>query len=145
MLTLKGSNWQLKFLRRYYFYPANQRGTFYCWAWRKDNFETNKWAMFLETEATFPHCNWSIKMARMIGFGSASVVNSWQRLGRLPCWVYVKVGYSFKQKHSIKKKNICRNKFQKRLPQVWFASVFSQSSAVSCFPLRVMIEGPAEL
>ena len=39
----------------------------------------NKWTMFLETEATFPCCNWSIKMARIIGFGSTSVVNSWQR------------------------------------------------------------------
>ena len=55
--------------------------------------------MFLETEATFPYCNWSIKMARIIGFGSTSVVNSWQRLGRLPFLVYIKVGYSFKQKH----------------------------------------------
>ena len=29
--------------------------------------------MFLETEGSFPHCNWSIKMAKIIGFGSTSV------------------------------------------------------------------------
>ena len=74
------------------------RGTRYCWAWGKDSFETNKWTTFLETEVTFPYCNWSIKMARSIGFGSTSVVNSWQRLGRLPFWVYVEVGNYFKQK-----------------------------------------------
>ena len=27
---------------------------------------------------------WSIKMARIIGFGSTSAVNNWHRLGRLP-------------------------------------------------------------
>ena len=43
--------------------------------------QTNK--LFLETEATFSYCNWSIKKARIIGFGSRSIVNSWQRLGRL--------------------------------------------------------------
>ena len=53
-------------------------------AWGKDSFETNKLTIFLETEATFPYCNWSIKIARIIGFGSTSVVNSWQRLGCLP-------------------------------------------------------------
>ena len=66
--------------------------------------------MFLETEATFLYCNWAIKMARIIGFGSTSVVNSWQRLGRLPFSVYIKVGYSFKQKPILQlalKKNIC--------------------------------------
>ena len=36
-----------------------------------------------------PYCNWSIKMARIIGLGSTSVVNSWQS----------QVGYFFKQKH----------------------------------------------
>ena len=46
--------------------------------------------MFLDTEAAFPYCNWSIKMARIIWFGSTSVdigpsyKNNWQRLGRLP-------------------------------------------------------------
>ena len=50
----------------------------------KGSFETNKWTMFLETEATLRYCNWSIKMAWIIGFGSTSVVNSLQRLGRLP-------------------------------------------------------------
>ena len=29
--------------------------------------------MVLETEAAFPYFNWSIKMARIIWFGSASV------------------------------------------------------------------------
>ena len=58
--------------------------------------------MFLETEATFLYCNWSIEMARTIWFGSTSVVHSWQRLGRLHFQVYVKVGYSFKQKHILK-------------------------------------------
>ena len=59
--------------------------------------------MFLETEAAFPYCNWSIKMARIIWFGSTSVdivpayVNNWNRLGRLPFGVYVKWGNSLKQ------------------------------------------------
>ena len=63
--------------------------------------------MFLETEAAYPYCNWSIKMARVIWFGSTSVdigpayVNNWPRLGRLPFRVYVKVGNSLKQKHII--------------------------------------------
>ena len=68
-----------------------QRGTGYCWAWVKDSFKTNKWTMFLGTEATFPYCNWSIKMARIIGFGSTSVVNSWQVIP-----LNKQVGYSFK-------------------------------------------------
>ena len=45
------------------------RGTMYCWAWGKDSFETNNLTMFLKTEATFNYCNWSIKMAKIIGFG----------------------------------------------------------------------------
>ena len=112
------------------------RGTRYCWAWGKDSFETNKWTMFLETEASFPYCNWSIKIARIVGFGSTSVVNSWQRLG-LPFWVYVKVGYLFKPKYILKlpsKRKISAKKNQKRLLLVWFASVFAPSSAVFCFP-----------
>ena len=51
--------------------------------------ETNKLtSKFLETEAAFPYCNWSIKMARIIWFGSRSVdigpayVNNWKRLGK---------------------------------------------------------------
>ena len=54
------------------------------------SFETNNLTMFLETEAVFPCNNWSIKMARIIWFGSTSVdigpsyVNNWQKLGRLP-------------------------------------------------------------
>ena len=84
------------------------------------------------------YCNWSIKMARIIGFGSTSVVNSWQRLGLLPFWVYVKVGYSFKQKH-IRQEKYLPEKFQKRLPQVWIASVFAPSSAVSCSPCKAFL------
>ena len=94
--------------------------------------------MFLETEATFPYYNWSIKMARIIGFCSTSVVNSSQRIGCLPFWVYVKVEYSFEQKHILKlasKRKISAKKNQKRLPQVWLASVFSPSSTVFSFPL----------
>ena len=34
-----------------------------------DSFETNNLTMFLKTEATFNYCNWSIKMAKIIGFG----------------------------------------------------------------------------
>ena len=37
------------------------------------SFETNNLTMFLETEAVFPCHNWSIKMARIIWFGSTSV------------------------------------------------------------------------
>ena len=63
-----------------------QRGTRFCWAWYKHNLETNKLTMFLETEAAFPYCNWSIKMARINWFCSTSFdigpayVNSWKRL-----------------------------------------------------------------
>ena len=99
---------------------SHERGTRYCWAGGKNSFETNKWSMFLKTEATFPYCNCSIKLARSIGFGSTSVVNRWQRLGCLPFWVYVKVGYSFKKTYtlvSIKKKYL-QKKILKRLPQV---------------------------
>ena len=70
------------------------RGTRYCWAWHKHSFETNKLTMFLETEAAFSYCNWSIKMARIIWFGSTSVdigpayLNNWRRLGhhRMPLY-----------------------------------------------------------
>ena len=47
-----------------------ERGTRYCWAWHKQSYQTNKWTMFLETEASLPWCNWSIKIARIIWFGS---------------------------------------------------------------------------
>ena len=52
-----------------------------------------------------PCHNWSIKMARIIWFGSTSVdigpayINSCQRLGRLCFWVSVKVRNSLKLKH----------------------------------------------
>ena len=64
------------------------RGTRYCWASHKHSFKTNKWTKFLETEAAFPYCNWSIKIARIIWFGPTSVgrgpayVNNWHGLGR---------------------------------------------------------------
>ena len=98
-----------------------QRGTRYCWAWRKHSLETNKWTIFLETEAAFPYCNWSIKMTRITWFGSTSVyigpayVNSWQRLGHLPFLIYVKLGNSFKQKHILllASKRKCRKKNSK--------------------------------
>ena len=37
------------------------------------SFKTNNLTMFLETEALFPCHNWSIKMDRIIWFGSTSV------------------------------------------------------------------------
>ena len=95
-----------------------QRGTRYCWAWRKHSFDTNNLTMFLETEALFPCHNESIKMARIIWFGSTSVdigsayVNNWQRFGCFGFWVYLKVRNSLKPTTyafvSIKKKNICQ-------------------------------------
>ena len=124
-----------------------KRGTRYCWAWGKHNFETNKWNMFLETEASFHYCNWSIKMARIIWSVSTSVdiypayVNNWQRLGRLPFWVYVEAGNFVKQKTyslvRIKKKNICKETFWNLLVLVWFESVFAPSSAASFFPFDI--------
>ena len=48
-----------------------------------------KFNMFLETEAAFPYCNWSIKISRIIWFGSTSVdigpayLNNWKRLAHL--------------------------------------------------------------
>ena len=70
--------------------------------------------MFLETEASFPYCNWSTKMAGIIWLGSTSVqhVNNWQRLSRLPflslskSWKFLETKtYSF---ISIEKKIICK-------------------------------------
>ena len=97
--------------------------------------------MFLETESSFPYCNWSTKMAWIIWLGSTSVqhVNNWQRLSRLPflslCksmkFLEIKT-YSF---ISIKKKIICKTKIPKKLAEIWFASVFAASSAASCSPL----------
>ena len=51
----------------------HKRGTRYCWAWGQHSFETNKWTMLLETEAFFPYCNRSTKMAGIIWLGSTSV------------------------------------------------------------------------
>ena len=104
-----------------------ERGTRYCWAWGQHSFETNKWTMFLETEASFPYCNWSTKMAGIIWLGSTSVqhVNNWQRLSRLPFLSLCKSRKFLETKTysfiSIKKKIICKKKIQKYLVQIWFA------------------------
>ena len=48
-----------------------------------------KLTMFQETEAAFPYCKWSIKISRIIWFGSTSVdigpayLNNWKRLGHI--------------------------------------------------------------
>ena len=73
--------------------------------------------MFLETEASFPYCNWSTKVARIIWLGSTSVqhVNNWQRSGRLPFLSLCKSRKFLETKTnsfiSIKKKIICKKKF----------------------------------
>ena len=70
--------------------------------------------MFLETEASFPYCNWSTKMAGIIWLGSTSVqhVNNWQRLSRLPFLSLCKSRKFLETKTysfiSIKKKIICK-------------------------------------
>ena len=53
--------------------PKSLRGTSYCWAWCKHNFKTKKLAIFLETETALPYCIWSIKIVRIIWFGTTSV------------------------------------------------------------------------
>ena len=96
-----------------------QRGTKYCWACGQCSFETNKWTMFLETEASFPYCNWSTKMVGIIWLGSTSVqhVYNWQRFSRLPFLSLCKSRKFLETKtyyfNSIKKKIICKKKFQK--------------------------------
>ena len=98
--------------------------------------------MFLETEASFPYCNWSTKMAGFIWLGSTSVqhVNNWQRLSRLPFLSLCKSRKFLETKTysfiSIKKKIICKKKIQKNLVEIWFASVFAASSAASCSPFE---------
>ena len=60
--------------------------------------------MFLLTKAAFPYCNWSIKIALIIGStrfdNSPAYVNNGQRLGCLPFFlqVYVKLQSSLKLK-----------------------------------------------
>ena len=99
--------------------------------------------MFLETEASFPYCNWSTKMAGIIWLGSTSVqhVNNWQRLSRLPFLSLCKSRKFLETKTysfiSIKKKIICKKKIQKNLVEIWFASVFAASSAASCSPCQI--------
>ena len=74
--------------------------------------------MFLETEASFPYCNWSTKMTGIIWLGSTSVqhVNNWQRLSRLPFLSLCKSRKFLETKTysfiSIKKKIICKKKFK---------------------------------
>ena len=75
--------------------------------------------MFLETEASFPYCYWSTKMAGIIWLGSTSVqhVNNWQRLSRLPFLSLCKSRKFLETKTyyfiSIKKKIICNKKKSK--------------------------------
>ena len=98
------------------------RGTRYCWAWGHRRFETNKWAMFLETEASIPYCNWSTKMAGIIWFGSKSVqdVNNWQRLSHLPFLSLCKSRKFLETKTysfiCIEKTNICK---KNDLKNIW--------------------------
>ena len=74
--------------------------------------------MFVETEASFPYCNWSTKMAVIIWLGSTSVqlVNNWQRIGRLPFLSFCKSRKFIETKTysfiSIKKKIICKKNFK---------------------------------
>ena len=91
----------------------------------KHIFKTNKLTMFLQTEAAFPYCNWSIKKARIIWFGSTSVdigpanVNNWKRLGWLPFWVYVKFGNSLKQKYILYLASKRKINARKYLTKIW--------------------------
>ena len=70
--------------------------------------------MFVETEASFPYCNWSTKMAVIMWRGSTSVqlVNNWQMIGRLPFLSFCKSRKFIETKTysfiSIKKKIICK-------------------------------------
>ena len=106
-------------LGRSWLTDCSQRGTRYCWAWGQHSFKTNKWTMFLETEASFPYCNWSTKMAGIIWLGSTSVqhVNNWQRLSRLPFLSLCKSRKFLETKTyyfiNIKKKVICKIKNSK--------------------------------
>ena len=52
-------NVMLDILRIWKDINLHTRGTRYCWAWGKDNFETNKLTFFLGTEATYPYFNLS--------------------------------------------------------------------------------------
>ena len=116
-----------------------ERGTRYCWAWCKHNLKTNKWAMFLETETALPYCIWSIKMVRIIWFGTTS---KWLALVRSSSFLNLCKVRKFLitrtySSVSIKEKNICQKKCQHNLVQVWFASVLAPSSAVSCSPWKL--------
>ena len=89
-----------------------ERGTRYCWAWCKHNLKTNKWAMFLETETALPYCIWSIKMVRIIWFGTTS---KWLALVRSSSFLNLCKARKFLitrtySSVSIKEKNICQKK-----------------------------------
>ena len=107
----------LKFTWIYLILPKGEQGTAELGG--KHSFETDKWTMFLETEASFPYCNWSIKMAGIIWLGSTSVhhVNNWHRLSRLPFLSLCKSRKFLETKTyffiSIKKKTICKKKSKK--------------------------------
>ena len=66
------------------------RDHMYCWSLHQHSFQTNKWILFLDTEAAFPYCNRSIKISLVIWCGSrcgkmiAEYVNNWQRSICLP-------------------------------------------------------------
>ena len=83
------------------------------------------------------NCNCSIKMGRIIWFGSISpaYVHNLKRLGRLP-FSLCKSSKFLKTKTisfiSIKKNTICQKNVQTNLVQVWFASELAPSSVVSC-------------
>ena len=97
------------------------RDRIYRWGLHLHSFETNKWTVFLEIEAAFPYCDWSIKKSRIIWLALTSVhigkvrENNWHMKG-CPCflslcksWKFLKTKtYSFvsiKMKYMSKKKN----------------------------------------
>ena len=119
-----------------------------CWKRNKvllslaqTQFETNKLTMFLETEAAFPYCNWSLKMTRNIWFGLTSVdigqayVNNWKRLGLLPFWVYVKLGKFLKLKYILYLASKRKISVRKKEKKMVFISICSKLSS-NWFPFN---------
>ena len=106
---------------------CSARGTRYCWAWGQHSFETNKWTIFLKTEASFPYWNWSTKMAGFIWLGSTSVqhVNTGWRLSRLPFLSLCKNRKFLETKTyffiASKRKLSAKKKLNKYLVHIWFA------------------------
>ena len=105
--------------------------------------------MFLETEAAFPYCNWSIQMARIIWFGSTSMdigqaYIKQKKMAQIRLFSFLSLcenmkffepkTYSFV---SIKKKKICQKFVHNNLVQIWFASALELSSEVSCSPSKM--------